>query len=786
MQSAYYQIDVLSDIHEELHRIGESEFFYLIQGRAVISFKDQQKLLKEEDVFYINAGEMSRVFAGPDSLVLRIKIPGSRLLQAGGSEFENIECDSTLGRGAYYGRIRNLAHNVLSAWLEPSNGLLLSGAEDLLCDCLVRYFSSKKESGASKGGEGSDEQRMGKIMRYIYAHLDSDISLTDISKELYMSPSALSRYFHKITGKSFVKYVKEIRIQRAMSDLQQTDHSISQIALDNGFSTPSALGSAFREYVHMTASEYRQSSAAKQEKEELDARKTEVRKKLDLRMFEDAESESIQLVVDPDESTPLKKWKNEIVTGGAAYNLSNAAMQAQLLFLKEQLDYEYLLIWSLFSEPMQIFYGEDRSNPNYARIDEVLDFCVNNNIKVFLDLSQRRNKAIARGEREIYDQCVGVDFRSREEWENFFSGFLKHISRRYGETTVRSWVFEFTFFLNERPYYESDHYSPREVWNRGVSLLHEIIPGARTAGPGMILAGDSELQKQVIDQFMAYGNPPDIFTVNYFLMNSTEEMGIYRRNMRNNYPEKELESVAMRLRHWNFHGKYYCPEFALTIANRDFIQDSCYRATSLIWSIFRIWSMTDKLGIFYASDLLNSYADSSDILAGAGGILTRDGIAKPAMYAFQFLKDMGDRLLVKREDLMITRSEQVIQCLAVNHCEMDPEYAETRTMRKPEEISRIFLPGKDKKYHLVVKTSENATFLIRQKIVNTSFGSILDSWNEMGNISDLNPEDITYLRNTCVPKIRISKIPAVEQKIELDLTLKPHEIRWVSIERTEM
>lgn len=70
MQSAYYQIDILSDIHEELHRIGESEFFYLIQGRAVISFKDQQKLLKEEDVFYINAGEMSRVFVGPDSLVL--------------------------------------------------------------------------------------------------------------------------------------------------------------------------------------------------------------------------------------------------------------------------------------------------------------------------------------------------------------------------------------------------------------------------------------------------------------------------------------------------------------------------------------------------------------------------------------------------------------------------------------------------------------------------------------------------------------------------------------------
>lgn len=134
---------------------------------------------------------------------------------------------------------------------------------------------------------------------------------------------------------------------------------------------------------------------------------------------------------------------------------------------------------------------------------------------------------------------------------------------------------------------------------------------------------------------------------------------------------------------------------------------------------------------------------------------------------------------------MITRSEQMIQCLAVNHCEIDPEYAETRTMRKPEEISRIFLPGKDKKYHLVIKTSENATFLIRQKIVNTSFGSILDSWNEMGNVSDLNPEDITYLRNTCVPKIRISKIPAVEQKIELDLTLKPHEIRWISIEKIE-
>jgi xylan 1,4-beta-xylosidase len=785
-QSTYYQIDILSDLHEEKHRINESEFYYVIQGKAIISFDRYQKFLKAEDVLFVNVGQMIQAAVGADALLMRIRIPGSRLLLAGGKEFEKVECDSTLGRGVYDGKIRHCARRVLKAWLEPSNELLLSGAEDLLCDSLIRYFSRKdSEDMKHDKGDHADEERAVKIMRYIYTHLDSNMTLTDAAKEMYMSPSTLSRYFHKLTGQYFAQFVKEARLQMAMSDLSQTEHSISQIALDNGFSTPSALSNAFREAVHMSPSEYRRKYAKKPETKQLAAQKAEIRMKLNLQKSAEPESGSISLTIDPAKSEPVKQWENELITGGAAYLLVSAVMEEQLLSLKKLLNYKYLLIWSLFSEPMQIFYGDDRSNPNFAKIDEVLDFCVKHDIKPFLDLSQHLNKSIARGKNSIFDRSVGIVFHSREEWENFFRTFLLHIRRKYGENIVRSWVFEFTFFVIERPYYESDHYSSGEVWNRGVSILHDVIPGAITAGPGMIMENDSELEAGLIDRFLSYGNPPDIFTFNYFLMNSKVTMGIYQRNISSNYPEKEIGFIAQCLQRRNFHGKYYCTEFGLANVNRDYIQDSCYRASFLIWNIFRLWDRIDRIGIFYASDLLDFYADSTDILAGAGGILTRDGIAKPAMYVFEFLKDMGDRLLLKRDDLMITRSEKMIQCLITNYCEIDPEYMETKTMRKPKEISRIFVPGKEKNYHLTIKTSENAKYMVRQKIVNPSNGSVLDLWNEMGNLSEMNSEDIIYLRNICVPKICIRKIPAVNHKIELDITVKPHEIRWISIEKIE-
>ena len=59
---------------------------------------------------------------------------------------------------------------------------------------------------------------------------------------------------------TFKKYLTSIRVHHAYQDLMNTDLSILQIALDNGFSDARAFSSAFYSYYGETPLKYRKNS----------------------------------------------------------------------------------------------------------------------------------------------------------------------------------------------------------------------------------------------------------------------------------------------------------------------------------------------------------------------------------------------------------------------------------------------------------------------------------------------------------------------------------------------
>ena len=60
-------------------------------------------------------------------------------------------------------------------------------------------------------------------------------------------------------------------------------------------------------------------------------------------------------------------------------------------------------------------------------------------------------------------------FESAFEWMNALENFLRHIKNRYGEHIVSTWVYELSFFLNDRPYYISNKYRVSLVYEQGYS-----------------------------------------------------------------------------------------------------------------------------------------------------------------------------------------------------------------------------------------------------------------------------------------------------------------------------
>ena len=91
------------------------------------------------------------------------------------------------------------------------------------------------------------EERINRCQSYVFEHLSEPIQLEDVASHMGMSPSAFSRYFKKVMGKTFSRFVNELRVGRACRLLLETDQPIAAVAFDCGFNNLSNFNRRFRE-----------------------------------------------------------------------------------------------------------------------------------------------------------------------------------------------------------------------------------------------------------------------------------------------------------------------------------------------------------------------------------------------------------------------------------------------------------------------------------------------------------------------------------------------------------
>lgn len=95
-------------------------------------------------------------------------------------------------------------------------------------------------------------------LSYIDTHFTESITMADVAQHCNMSYTAFSRFFSQGMQKSFPEYLTQIRLQQAYLLLATTELSITDIAMDTGFSGTSYFIQAFRKACGITPLHYRQ------------------------------------------------------------------------------------------------------------------------------------------------------------------------------------------------------------------------------------------------------------------------------------------------------------------------------------------------------------------------------------------------------------------------------------------------------------------------------------------------------------------------------------------------
>jgi len=104
---------------------------------------------------------------------------------------------------------------------------------------------------------GETQRLVRQAMAYMHEHYADPLSRKEIAQHVGLSDDYLTSCFHKELGMTPVAYLNRYRVQQAKQLLTNTHRSITEIALDVGFSGSSYFSRIFRRETGMTPEAYR-------------------------------------------------------------------------------------------------------------------------------------------------------------------------------------------------------------------------------------------------------------------------------------------------------------------------------------------------------------------------------------------------------------------------------------------------------------------------------------------------------------------------------------------------
>lgn len=127
-----------------------------------------------------------------------------------------------------------------------------------LASCKLTEFFIKAERllGYSATQSRRYDSKMIDILDYIDSKISERISLSDAARLTGFTESSFSRWFARVNGVSFKKYVMAKKIDRAMLLLETTDMKVVDVAYECGFDSISGFYDAFKKITGTTPNKF--------------------------------------------------------------------------------------------------------------------------------------------------------------------------------------------------------------------------------------------------------------------------------------------------------------------------------------------------------------------------------------------------------------------------------------------------------------------------------------------------------------------------------------------------
>jgi xylan 1,4-beta-xylosidase len=320
--------------------------------------------------------------------------------------------------------------------------------------------------------------------------------------------------------------------------------------------------------------------------------------------------------------------------------------QRDLRFVKQTCGFQYMRFHGLLNEEMQVVKdGSDGELVyDWTNIDRVYDFLVGElQIRPVVELGFMP-EPLASGTQTIFWWKGNVSPpKSYEEWGKFVEELTRHLTARYGADEVRKWYFEVWNEPNLGGFWpagQAEYFKLYDHSVRAIKRVHESyrVGGPATAGFGWI--------KETLDHCAQSDVPIDfIATHAYGAMEGFLDEHGRGKTMLAPSPASVVDGLpgvlaAIRSSKWP-DLPVQVTEWGPSYSPRDPVHDSYFCAAWILHRLRQLPTGVQAMSYWTFSDQFEEAGIPDKPFHGGFGLLTMQGLPKPAYFAYRFLNELG-------------------------------------------------------------------------------------------------------------------------------------------------
>ena len=345
-------------------------------------------------------------------------------------------------------------------------------------------------------------------------------------------------------------------------------------------------------------------------------------------------------------SQPVDRFFDLSVGSDYPGTLDRDDSMAQLAVATRELGFRYLRFHAIFHDVLGTVKVRDGQVVyDWTKIDELYDKLLARRIKPFVELGFTP-QAFKTSDNQVFYWKGNTSHPPLDKWRDLVGAFVRHLEARYGAHEVRSWFFEVWNEPNLAGFWErADKQAYFELYDASARAIKAVDPALRVGGPST--AGAAWVP-ELLEFAAARGTPIDFVTTHAYGVDGgfLDEEGKSDTKLSRS-PDAivgDVRRVRAQIAASKFpHLPLYFSEWSTSYSPRDRVHDSYVSAAYILTKLKAVQGLAQGMSYWTYSDLFEEPGPPTAPFEGGFGLMTPQGIRKPAWFAYKYLHALSGR-----------------------------------------------------------------------------------------------------------------------------------------------